>query len=227
MGRLITSLTVISAFLLTAQFADARFFGGYGDSYNLYLYVRGNPVVHTDPSGLVGQIISSGPVTVGVNIGPWKCRPEQIEDCQKQCAAKGGTFKGCVWVGDIQIDFNPPNLNTGRVGTFFGFKHCCCDDEKLPKEKCDAARRKWDNYRDKFRKEIENAWGAYPSDDNGKPWPVHHVDPIQVGGDPIDHKNLLPAPPESHREIHRAYSDCDKGLGGWDKPGPKWPYKPF
>lgn len=197
-----------------------------GGQTNMYSYVSGNPVNTIDPSGLVGFTRPlPGGGKLGVNYGPWRCRTDQIEECKTECKKEGGTFKGCVWVADFQIQFGNPAQSV--LGTFAGFKHCCCDKPQLPPDEVAKLRRKWDAYRDKFREQLDKQWGKYPCGTDKKPFPVHHVDPLAEGGDPTANTNLLPAPPDVHKEFHKAYRECTAGTFGWDKPGPPWPYTPF
>lgn len=37
--------------------------------------------------------------------GPWQCRREFMNDCQKQCAAEGYPLKGCMWLADFKFDW--------------------------------------------------------------------------------------------------------------------------
>lgn len=91
-------------------------------------------------------------------------------------------------------------------------------------------RAKWNKFREEFRKKFAEGWtgdeGGFPKDAKGKEFPVHHIDDLHHGGDPVDPNNLLPIDPDSHTAVNKAYPECYAGTGGWDMAGPDILYAP-
>jgi hypothetical protein len=126
---------------------------------------------------------------------------------------------------------------TGLIkgGTFISVTRCICGPKgggaPAPQDptKTDAGRSEFDKVRDKLREEFKKlfGWDKWPKDKDGKPWEIHHVDPIGEGGHPTDINNTVPAPKDKHDEFHKAYRDARKGRGGWSEAGPDWPYTPL
>ena len=162
-----------------------------------------------------------------VYYGPWKCRAAEIKTCKAKCKKRKFAFKGCIWLADVKIVTKATSALSVYVeaGTRIGFYNCCCDCPTLKPEDTKKQRSIWDNFREKFREKVASNWGEFPTDASGKPFPVHHVHDLWHGGDPVDPANLLPIPPEPHKEVNKAYPDCYAGLGGWDTAGPDRPYK--
>ncbi len=57
-------------------------------------------------------------------------------------------------LADIKLDWEGrlviPPLPV-KAGSRYGIFHCCCDYPTVTKEQNDAARKKWENFRDSFR----------------------------------------------------------------------------
>ena len=209
---------------------------------NRYLYCDGNSVGYIDINGM-WKVNPAGGYTSGwvgrvgnrfrmtMYYGPWACRQDFIDDCKENlCKKKAGTlggsgkYIGCVWVADFVFESESTFLRMViKAGGRWAFYHCCCD---CPKISAAAGRKKWDEWRERYRKDWEEDHKLpWPKEDDGPNWPGHHVDPLESGGDPTDPLNVIPIPPGKHVAVHKAYRECDKGLGGWEAPGVEYPYK--
>ena len=157
--------------------------------------------------------------------GPWQCRQDFMQMCQKECAQQGHRLMGCMWLADIKLDWEgrlviPPV--PVKAGGRYGIFHCCCDYPTVTKDQNDAARKKWENFRDSFRDQWSKKFGPWPADEEN--WPGHHIRDLKHGGDPTDRNNILPAEPGVHGEFGRQYPACYDGRAPWNAVGPNLPY---
>ena len=157
--------------------------------------------------------------------GPWQCRQDFMRMCQKECAQEGHRLMGCMWLADIKLDWEGrliiPPLPI-KAGSRYGIFHCCCDYPTVTKEQNDAARKKWENFRDSFRDQWSKKFGQWPAE--GENWPGHHIRDLKHGGDPTDRNNILPTEPSVHDEFGRQYPACYDGRAPWNTVGPNLPY---
>jgi hypothetical protein len=97
--------------------------------------------------------------------GPWQCRREFMNECQMQCASEGHPLKGCMWLADLKFDWEgclfllPVDV---EAGSRYGISHCCCDYPTRTPAQNAAERRKWDGFRDDFRKSWSTRFGEWP-----------------------------------------------------------------
>jgi hypothetical protein len=68
--------------------------------------------------------------------------------CQRKCAGTSHTLQGCMWLADVNFDFESRLM---QAGSRYGMTHCCCDYSTLTKSANKAARDTWDDMRDSFR----------------------------------------------------------------------------
>jgi len=157
--------------------------------------------------------------------GPWQCRQDFMQMCQKECAQQGHRLMGCMWLADIKLDWEGrlviPPLPV-KAGSRYGIFHCCCDYPTVTKEQNNVARKKWENFRDSFRDQWSKKFGQWPAD--GENWPGHHLRDLKHGGDPTDRNNILPTEPSVHDEFGRQYPACYEGRPPWNTVGPNLPY---
>ncbi len=158
--------------------------------------------------------------------GPWQCRREFMNGCQKECASEGHTLKGCMWLADFKFDWE------GRLvalpvpvkgGSRYGIYHCCCNYTELSKEENETQRDTWDAFRASFRDDWSKKFGQWPFE-NGENWPGHHVHDLKHGGNPVDRNNIIPAQPGVHKVFSKAYPACYGGQSPWNTVGPDLPY---
>jgi len=154
--------------------------------------------------------------------GPWQCRQEFMRTCQRECAR----VMGCMWLADIKLDWEGrlviPPLPV-KAGGRYGIFHCCCDYPKLPPDKKEDERKRWENFRTSFRKDWSKKFGDWPEEE-GVAWPGHHVRDLHHGGDPVDPNNIIPVEPGVHTVFNRAYPACYGGQAPWNTVGPNLPY---
>jgi hypothetical protein len=157
--------------------------------------------------------------------GPWQCRQDFMQVCQKECAQQGHRLMGCMWLADIKLDWEgrlviPPV--PVKAGSRYGIFHCCCDYPTVTKEQNNDARKKWESFRDSFRDQWSKKFGSWPADEEN--WPGHHIRDLKHGGDPTDRNNILPTEPSVHDEFGRQYPACYDGRAPWNAAGPNLPY---
>ncbi|ATB31719.1 hypothetical protein [Melittangium boletus] len=170
--------------------------------------------------------VPGGQMKTTLFYGPWQCRREFMNQCQVQCAREGYPLMGCVWLADLKFDWKgrlvllPVDVD---AGSRYGIWHCCCNYPKLPTDKKEVERKRWDRFRESFREDWSKKFGEWPSD-GAKSWPGHHVRDLQHGGDPVDPNNIFPAKPSVHDLYNRAYPACYGGQPPWNTVGPDLPY---
>ena len=88
----------------------------YGSVSNLYVYVRNNPIIHTDPEGLYAQIIK--PMVAG---------PECWEECDRgykryrlMCALEGNCFAVAIcqmkcWYYDLMLCYRKCAIGDDQI----------------------------------------------------------------------------------------------------------------
>ena len=158
--------------------------------------------------------------------GPWQCRQQFINNCQRQCAGEGYAFMGCMWLADIKLEWEGSLVVLPipvKAGSRYGIYHCCCDYPRLTPAQKKPLRDAWDRARDSFRQDWSKTFGEWPSDD-GSLWPCHHIRDLQHGGDPIDQNNLIPAQPGVHKIFNEQYPACYDGKEPWNTAGSDLPY---
>lgn len=67
--------------------------------------------------------------------GPWQCRQEFMNDCQRQCAAQSHLLMGCVWLADIRLEWEGQLLLPPipvSAGSRYGLYHC---DPRRPQQR--------------------------------------------------------------------------------------------
>jgi hypothetical protein len=163
--------------------------------------------------------------TVGTTIyyGPWQCRQEWLNACEARCTSQGYKLMGCIWLADIKTDVTTRFLGSPvSAGGRLAIKHCCCDYPRAAdmQQRRDA----WESGINAFRRKWAKEFGEWPTEPDGSNWPGHHIWDLLHGGEPTADRNVLPAPPDTHKVINSAYLACYAGKGDWSKPGPYWPY---
>ncbi|WPB76909.1 hypothetical protein KYC5002_49020 [Archangium violaceum] len=158
--------------------------------------------------------------------GPWQCRREFMNGCQRECASEGHTLKGCMWLADFKFDWEGSLVLLPvpiKAGSRYGIHHCCCDYPTLPKAAKEVERKRWEKIRDSFRDDWSKKFGEWPVD-GGISWPGHHIRDLWHGGNPVDPNNIIPVQPSVHDEFNRAYPACYAGQAPWNTVGPDLPY---
>jgi hypothetical protein len=159
--------------------------------------------------------------------GPWQCRREFMNGCQKECAQQGHRLMGCMWLADIKLDWEGrlvvPPLPV-KAGSRYGIYHCCCDYPTLTKEQNRASRDQWKAMMESFRQSWSERFGEWPTASTGINWPGHHIRDLWHGGDPVDPNNILPAEPTTHGVFSKQYPACYAGQAPWNTVGPDLPY---
>ncbi|MFY0574032.1 hypothetical protein ACN28S_06385 [Cystobacter fuscus] len=158
--------------------------------------------------------------------GPWQCRREFMNGCQRECASEGYRLMGCMWLADFKFDWEGRLVALpvpGKGGSRYGIYHCCCDYPSLTPATKEAERKKWDNIRKSFRKDWGERFGQWPLQ-KGKAFPGHHIRDLQHGGDPVDPNNIIPAQPDVHEVFNEQYPACYDGKAPWNTVGPNLPY---
>ncbi len=159
--------------------------------------------------------------------GPWQCRQEFMNDCQRQCGAQSHLLMGCVWLADIRLEWEGQLLRPPipvSAGSRYGLYHCCCDYPELSPAQTATRRRDWERIRSAFRREWSERFGAWPGT-GAKAWPGHHIRDLWHSGDPVDPNNVFPARPDVHEAYNRAYPACYAGQAPWNTVGVPLPYK--
>jgi hypothetical protein len=155
--------------------------------------------------------------------GPWKCRQEWLTECEAKCLGKKLESKGCIWIADIKLDGEGTTVLTpSRWGGRQAITHCCCTYPRV--SNLNELRDKWKSARSSYREEWGREFGRWPVESSGDSWPGHHIHDLLHGGDPVGRNKVLPVRPDIHSEINTAYPQCYSGEGGWNTPGPYWPY---
>jgi hypothetical protein len=170
--------------------------------------------------------VPGGQMKTTLFYGPWQCRREFMNGCQRECASEGHTLMGCMWLADIKLDWVGSLVVLPvpvKAGSRYGIYHCCCNYPTLSPAKKEEERRKWDSFRKSFRKSWSERFGEWP-DEDGVSWPGHHVRDLQHGGNPVDPNNVFPAQPSVHDIYTRAYPACYGGQPPWNTVGPDLPY---
>ncbi|ATB31172.1 hypothetical protein [Melittangium boletus] len=158
--------------------------------------------------------------------GPWQCRREFMNGCQKQCASEGHPLKGCMWLADLKFDWEgrlillPVSV---KAGSRYGIHHCCCDYPELSPVDNATRRKQWEKFRESYREGWSKKFGAWPEESEVS-WPGHHIRDLKHGGNPVDPNNLFPAKPSVHDLYNRAYPACYSGQSPWNTVGPDLPY---
>jgi hypothetical protein len=158
--------------------------------------------------------------------GPWQCRREFMNGCQRECASEGHTLKGCMWLADLKFDWEGRLVVLPvpvKAGSRYGIYHCCCNYSELSKEENETQRDIWDAFRASFRDDWSKKFGQWPFE-NGENWPGHHVRDLKHGGNPVDRNNIIPAQPGVHKVYTKAYPACYGGQSPWNTVGPDLPY---
>ncbi|HZI03086.1 MAG TPA: hypothetical protein VEZ71_03635, partial [Archangium sp.] len=157
--------------------------------------------------------------------GPWQCRREFMNQCQKECGA-GYKLKGCMWLADFKFDWEGSLVVLPvpvKAGSRYGIYHCCCNYPELSPEDNAAQRKAWNRFRTSFRKDWSEKFGQWP-DKGGVSWPGHHIRDLWHGGDPVDPNNVFPAQPDVHDVYNEQYPVCYAGQAPWNTVGPNLPY---
>ena len=161
--------------------------------------------------------------------GPWQCRRQFMNGCQRECASEGYPLMGCMWLADIKLDWEGSLVLLPvpvEAGSRYGIYHCCCKFPTLPKAKKEAERKKWDNIRESFRQKWGKKFGEWPSE-NGTSWAGHHIRDLWHGGDPVDPNNIFPAQPDAHKVFTDQYPAGYDGQPPWNTVGPDLPYTDY
>jgi hypothetical protein len=170
--------------------------------------------------------VPGGRMKTTLYYGPWQCRREFMNDCQKQCDREGHALKGCMWLADFKFDWEGRLVLLPvpvRAGSRYGIYHCCCDYPELSKDEIETQRDKWDDFRNSFREGWSKKFGQWPFE-HGENWPGHHVRDLKRGGNPVDRNNIIPAQPGVHKVYTKAYPACYGGQSPWNTVGPDLPY---
>lgn len=158
--------------------------------------------------------------------GPWQCRQDFMNQCQKECDQQHYPLMGCMWLADIKLEWKgslvvlPLEVD---AGSRYAIYHCCCDYPPLSVTDNEAARKKWNGFRDSFRVDWSKRFGEWPFEGN-RAWAGHHIWDLKHGGNPVDPNNIIPAEPGAHDEFGRQYPACYSGQGSWRTVGPDLPY---
>ena len=86
--------------------------------------------------------VRGGRMKTTLYYGPWQCRREFMNDCQKECAREGHPLKGCMWLADFKFDWEGSLVLLPvpvKGGSRFGIFHCCCNYPALAPEDNEAA----------------------------------------------------------------------------------------
>ncbi|EPX60105.1 hypothetical protein D187_002191 [Cystobacter fuscus DSM 2262] len=159
--------------------------------------------------------------------GPWQCRREFMNGCQRECASEGHTLKGCIWLADLKFDWEGRLIALPvpvKGGSRYGIYHCCCDYPTLTKEQNKAGRDQWKAAMESFRQRWSERFGVWPTASTGVNWPGHHIRDLWHGGDPVDPNNVFPVQPGVHEAYNREYPACYSGQSPWNTVGPDLPY---
>jgi len=158
--------------------------------------------------------------------GPWQCRREFMNGCQKKCISEGYKLMGCLWLADLKFDWEGSLFLLpvpAKAGSRYGIHHCCCNYPTRAKPENDAARQEWKSVMKPFRKSWSERFGEWPVE-RGKSWPGHHIRDLWHGGDPVEPNNVFPAQPDVHEVYNEQYPACYGGQLLWNTVGPNLPY---
>jgi hypothetical protein len=158
--------------------------------------------------------------------GPWQCRREFMNGCQKKCISEGYKLMGCIWLADLKFDWEGSLFLLPvpvKAGSRYGIHHCCCNYPTRTKPENDAARQEWKSVMKSFRKSWSERFGEWPVE-RGKSWPGHHIRDLWHGGDPVEPNNVFPAQPDVHEVYNEQYPACYGGQLPWNTVGPNLPY---
>ncbi len=170
--------------------------------------------------------VPGGQMKTTLFYGPWQCRQEFMNGCQRECASEGHTLKGCMWLADLKFDWEGRLVVLPvpvKAGSRYGIYHCCCNYPTLPTATKEVERKKWNNIRESFREKWSKKFGEWPAED-GASWPGHHIRDLWHGGDPTDPNNIIPAEPDTHKVFTDEYPACYDGKAPWNTVGPNLPY---
>jgi hypothetical protein len=170
--------------------------------------------------------VPGGQMKTTLFYGPWQCRREFMNGCQRECASEGYKLMGCMWLADFKFDWEGRLVLLPvpvKAGSRYGIYHCCCNYPKLTPAQKKPLRDAWDRVRDSFRRDWSKKFGEWPSQD-GTSWPGHHIRDLQRGGDPIDPNNIFPAQPDVHAVFNEQYPACYDGKAPWNTVGADLPY---
>jgi hypothetical protein len=170
--------------------------------------------------------VPGGQMKTTLFYGPWQCRREFMNGCQRECASEGYKLMGCMWLADLKLDWEGSLVVLPvpvEAGSRYGIYHCCCNYTELSKEGTETQRDLWDAFRTSFRDDWSKKFGQWPSE-NGENWPGHHVHDLKHGGNPVDRNNIIPAQPSVHKAFTKAYPACYGGQSPWTTVGADLPY---
>jgi len=170
--------------------------------------------------------LDDGKTREGRCYGPWPCRREFMNGCQKKCISEGYKLMGCIWLADLKFDWEGSLFLLPvpvKAGSRYGIHHCCCNYPTRAKPENDAARQEWKSVMKPFRKSWSERFGEWPVE-RGKSWPGHHIRDLWHGGDPVEPNNVFPAQPDVHEVYNEQYPACYGGQLLWNTVGPNLPY---
>ena len=78
--------------------------------------------------------VPGGRMKTTLYYGPWQCRQEFMNECQKQCGGEHYALMGCMWLADFKFDWEGSLVLLPvpvRAGSRFGLFHCCCNYPEL------------------------------------------------------------------------------------------------
>lgn len=153
--------------------------------------------------------------------GPWQCSSDLMNYCRRKCAGSGHALQGCMWLADVNFDFEGRLM---QAGSRFGMTHCCCNYGTLSPTANNASRQRWDDMRSSFRDSWARRFGAWPTEPNGTPFQGHHVHDLWHGGNPTDWDNIIPFPRDLHQDLPALYNQCYANNPPWNSPGVDYPY---
>jgi hypothetical protein len=194
--------------------------------------------LHRSPCGAPGALpatkkelpwltVAGGRLKTTLFYGPWQCNRRWMNSCQRECTSEGLQLKGCMWLGDIKLDWQGSHLVLPlpvEAGGRYAITHCCCSYPALSPVSNATRRKEWENFRESYREGWSKKFGKWPETD-GVAWPGHHIRDLQHGGDPVDPSNIIPTQPDVHKVFNKAYPDCYAGMEPWSRVGPDLPYR--
>lgn len=97
---------------------------GFMDGYNLYAYVRNNPMVYTDPDGQIPLWVGTGLIGGGIGLvaGGVSAWLADEDPGQIFAGAIGGAVGGFI--------------NWFRYGNYWSWRFCWCDNDRLSSGRC-------------------------------------------------------------------------------------------
>ncbi len=172
----------------------------------------------------VGPLVSvtgGGQFRSVIYFGPWQCSSELMNYCRRKCAGSGHTLQGCMWLADINFDFDGRLM---QAGSRFPMTNCCCNYGTISPSASEAVRKQWKGWKDTFREDFAKRFGQWPTDPDGTPYQGHHVHDLWHGGNPTDWNNIIPYPKDLHQDLFGLYNQCYAGNSPWNTPGVDHPY---